>query len=325
MSKAIRFFSLALAFLMLVPLLSVFPVKVSATEQTYDETRDGELLRTVNFLSDDWHPDYQRAANGTSSNMGADVAVSSDGTSVCLTVQNANNKRAMWGGFYPDAADGTPEEIAYHDALAAILPMEPGAVYTMIFDLTLGNDNVAFGIQVDGHNALSISGNGQSRWYSWNDYGQLKNGVVQPGVGNTADDNEKWHYHTAPGVLRCEKQTFAVVTDYDAKTMSLYVKDANDGAFYFCRSICYDDENVWASDYFRCRLVARSVNGTPDETYTAEVANLNIYKGNMMNPLFGDGCRFPYWSHADGDKLLDVNFDADEWHPDYQRLENGTS
>ena len=42
---------------MLFPLFSVFPVRVSATEQTYDETRDGELLRAVNFNADYWYPD----------------------------------------------------------------------------------------------------------------------------------------------------------------------------------------------------------------------------------------------------------------------------
>ena len=310
MSKAIRFFSLALAILMLVPLLSVFPVKVSATEQTYDETHNGELLRTVNFLSDDWHPDYQRAANGTSSNMGADVAVSSDGTSVSLTVQNGNNKRAMWGGFYPGAG---VDEDEYEAALGAALPMCTGAKYTMVFDLTLGHDNVSFGIQVDGHNALSIQGNGQSRWYGWNTVN----------VWNASENNEKWNQHDGVEATERDTHTFAVTVDYDAKTMALYVKNEDDGAFYFCRSMTYDGENVWDSNYFRCRLCVRSLSGTPDETYTAEIANLNIYKGNAMNPLFGKGCRLPsYWSRSDGEKVLDVSYKANGWYHDFATASN---
>ena len=304
MKKAIRFFSLALAILMLVPLLSVFPVKVSATEQTYDETHDGELIRTVNFASDEWKQGFYDGNNSD-----AIAAVSADGTSVAFTVTSNLYKRAMWGGFYPGAG---MDEDEYDEALGAVLPMETGAKYTMIFDLTLGNDNVAFGIMVDGNNALTIQGNGQSRWYGWN--------TVR--VGNTSINDEKWHYHTAAGDSRRDIETFAVTVDYDERTMSLYVKDRDDGNFYFCRSMTYDGTGVWDSAYFRCRLAVRSISGTPDETYTAEISNLNIYKGNAMNPLFGDGYRLPYWAHADGDKLLDVNFNADEWRPAFATENN---
>ena len=304
MKKAIRFFSLALAILMLVPMISVFPVKVSATEQTYDDVHDGELLRTVNFNDPAWKSAFYDA-----NNQDAIAAVSSDGTAVEFTVTSDLYKRAMWGGFYP--SNGMDED-EYEAALGDLQPMEPGAVYTTIFDLTLGNDNVSFGIMVDGYNALSIQGNGNSRWYGWN--------TVR--VGNTSNNDEKWHYHTAAGTTRRDTQTFAVVTDYDAKTMSLYVKDVVDGNFYFCRSITYEGSGVWDSAFFRCRFAVRSLGGTPDETYTAKIANLNVYKGNAMNPLFCDGYQLPYWAHADGDKLLDVNFNAEEWHPEFATEHN---
>ena len=297
MKKAIRFFSLALAILMLVPMISVFPVKVSATEQTYDDVHDGELLRTVNFNADEWKQGFYGNYNN------ANVNVSNDGTSVRLTVQNGTYKCAWWGGYYSNAAAGTPQYNAYQNALAAALPMSAGAKYTMIFDLTLDNDNVGFGIQVDGENTLMICGNGQSRWYGGNSC-QVGNGT----------DSERWSAHMADRTTQRDPQTFAVVLDYDAKTLALYVKDIRDGAFYFCRSISgVALANVWDASVLRCRFHVRSLSGTPDETYAAEVSNLNIYKGNEMNPLFGDGCRFPFWSHADDDKLLNVNFNADEW------------
>ena len=312
MKKSVRFFSLALAFFMLIPMLSAFPVKVSATGATYDGSRDGQLLRTVNFNEDDWLPDFQRAANGTSSNMGADVSVSADGTSVSLTVQNANNKRAMWGGFYSGAEDGSPEDLAYDAALGEVQPMETGVKYTFVFDLTLGNDNVGFGIMADGNNTLVIRGDGQSRWYQWN---TLK-------VGETGNNKRLWSSHIASGTTTRDQHTFAVVVDYDAKTMSLYVLDENYDAFYFCRSITCDDSGVWDSDYLRSRLNVRSLNGTADETYTADVSNLNIYKGDALSPLFGDGYRLPYWTRDDGEKLADVNFNGNEWRQGFATEHN---
>ena len=308
MKKAIRFFSMALAILMLLPMLSAFPVKVRATEQTYATTPNGELLRTVNFNSEEWNPAF-----ADPNNCGADVTVSDDGSAVHFNVLSSSYKRAMWGGFYSGEPDGSPADLAYEEDLGALLPIETGAKYTMVFDLTLGCDNVAFGIQVDGRNALTIQGNGQSRWYSWNDYGQEKNGVVQRGVGNTAANNELWNYHNGTTAFRRGTRTFAVVVDCDAKTMSLYVKNLFNDAFSFCRSIAYDDDLVWDSDYFRCRLNVRAISGTPNDSYTVDVSNLNIYKGNVLNPLYGDDYRMPCWSYSDGAKLLNVNFNAAEW------------
>ena len=267
MKKAIRFFSLALALLMLLPMLSVFPIKVRATEQTYDASRDGELLRTVNFAADEWKQSFY---DGNDSNHDAVASVSDDGASVGFTVTSNLCKRAIWGGFYPGAGVDVDE---YEEALGEALPMETGAKYTMTFDLTLGHDNVSFGIMVDGNNALSIRGNGQSRWYEWN--------TVR--VDNTSVENEKWTKHIAGGTTKRDTHTFAVTVDYDAKTMALYVLDENDGRFYFCRSMTYDGADVWDSDYFRCRFYVRSMYGTPTANTTATVSDLTIYKGIVFD------------------------------------------
>ena len=54
MKKTVRFFSIALALLMILPMLATLPVKVKATEPepTYDTAEDGQLLRAVNFKAD---------------------------------------------------------------------------------------------------------------------------------------------------------------------------------------------------------------------------------------------------------------------------------
>lgn len=301
MKKTARFLSLALVCLMLLPLLSALPVKVKATEPalTYDTAEEGELLRAVNFNESYWKQGF-----ADNNNKGADVVVSEDGTSVKLTVQNANNKRAMWGGFYPGAGQ---DEDEYEAALGAVLPMKAGAKYTMVFDLKLGSDNVAFGIQVDGNNALNIRGNGQSTWWGWN----------TQRVGETEDNNEKWNYHYASGSSKRDKQTYAIVVDYDAETMDLYIVDSTNGCFYFCRSIAYDV--TWDSAYFRCRLSARRISGTPDSSFSADFSNFRIYKGNALKQMSGNGYQLGYLSRMDGDTLLDVDFDseADWWDPGF--------
>lgn len=301
MKKTARFLSIALALLLIVPMLAAFVVSADGpTPKTYDEAADGDLLRTVNFKAAEWHNAF-----ATDSNKGADVEIAEDGSSVKLTVQNANNKRAMWGGFYSGAEDDSPEDIAYDAALGEVLPMKAGVKYTFTFDLTLGSDNVAFGIQVDGQNSLNICGNGQSRWYSWNDNK----------VSNTSDNNEKWNYHYASGSDKRDQQTFAVVLDYDAKTMTLYILDINDGQFYLCRSIYFSDDKVWDSSYFRCRLSVRSIGGTPDGDYFAEVSNLNVYKGDTMN-VVTEAAYTPYDEAQDGDVLYVANFKGDSvWRP----------
>ena len=293
MKKKLRFFSMALAILMILPMLAAIPV--SATDpSTYDLAEAGQLLRSVNFKADYWNTEF-----ASSSNSGADIAVSDDGTSVKLTVNTTSSSRAMWGGFYPDDED----EDEYEAALGDLLPMKAGAKYTMVFDLKLGHDNVGFGIQVDGDNALIIRGNGQSRWLKWNN---LK-------IDETSDNNEKWNYHTASGASKRDKNTYAVTVDYDAKTMELWVVDVSDGAFYFVRSITCEDESVWTSSYFRCRLTARKLDGTANSSYTAEVSNLNIYKGNALKQLSGNSYLLSYWSHLDGDELFDVNFTSTDY------------
>ena len=296
MGKKVRFLSMALAIVMILPMLVVFPITVNATgSSTYDLMADGQWIRTVNFKADYWKPDYHRKSDGTSDNKGADIAVSNDGTTIKLTVQNANNKRAMWGGFYPDDED----EDEYEASLGDILPMKAGVKYTMVFDLKLGSDNVAFGIQVDGNAALAILGNGQTRWYNWNKFAEADGGV------SDGTEGEKWTAHT--DYTRGDTITYAVTVDYDAKTMELWVKDTN-GAFYLCRSITNTHSSVWDSSYFRCRLTVRSWYGTPNSSYYAEVSNLNIYKGKILKQISGDAYLPYYASHVDGNELLDVDF-----------------
>ena len=213
---------------------------------------DNTLLRTVNFKTAGYDPDF-----ADNNNKGADVAISNDGTGVTFTVQNANNQRAMWG-----------------DYVVAPLPLTDGAKYTFIYDLTFGNENVAFGLQVDGNNALVVNGAGGVCWYAWNSTKY-----------NVSDEPSKnWINRT--DVPADAKQTFAVTMDYDANTFALYVKKAN-GSFVLVRSMTLNDCS-WSGSRVRARFYIRRVdtNLVPDATYTAKVENLKIYKGVTASELY---------------------------------------
>lgn len=213
---------------------------------------DNTLLRTVNFKADGYDPGF-----ASDSNKGADVAISNDGTGVTFTIQKTNNQRAMWG-----------------DYVVAPLPLTDGAKYTFIYDLTFGNENVAFGLQVDGNNALVVNGAGGVCWYAWN---STKYNVSE-------EPSKNWTNRT--DVPADAKQTFAVTMDYDANTFALYVKKAN-GSFVLVRSMTLNDCS-WSGSRVRARFYIRRVdtNLEPDATYTAEVENLKIYKGVTASELY---------------------------------------
>ena len=265
---------------------------------------DGDKLLDVNFNAPEWKRSFYNE-----NNCGAIADVSNDGTAVGFTVTTESYKRAIWGGFYPGSG---VDEDEFDEGLGIALPGGDGAKYTLIFDLTLGHNNVGFGIMADGNNDLLIRGNGQSQWYQWN----------TSKVGETSDDNEKWDNHIAVRTTRRDTHTFAVTVDYDAKTMALYVMDESDGCFYFCRSITYDGSGVWDSAYFRCRFYVRSMSGTPNASYTADLKDLKIYKGNALTHQWNNVYTLPYDAHADGDELFKANFLDDGWLPEFATTSN---
>lgn len=217
---------------------------------TYDGADDGDLLQTVNFKATGWEPDF-----ASSSNSGAQVTVSDDGSAVNFKVLTTSSSRAMWG-----------------DQLVEPLPLASGVKYTFVFDLTFGNDGVGFGIIPDGNNGLIIAGNGHVYWYNWNTV-----------AVNKADGNsERWNYIT--DVPSKSKQTFALEMDYSAKTFTLYVQNKN-GTFGFVTSKQYS--NAWEeNDSINCRFHVRKISGTVDDTFTADVSDLKIYKGVSYNDRY---------------------------------------
>ena len=208
------------------------------------ESGEGALLRTVNFHADGYNPDFMTADNDDAT---AEIRGES---SVRLTVKNEGNKRAMWG-----------------DYLVEPLPLYDGVRYTFVFDLTFGCGNVAFGIQTDGNVSLLLDGDGNVYWYSWN----------TKRIGASQKESENWANCT--DVDKTAKQTFAVTMNYDTKTLGLYVKQSN-GSFGFVRSVRYEN-TTWNSTRVRTQFYVRMIDTeqTPDETYTATVENLKIYKG----------------------------------------------
>ena len=210
----------------------------------YDAAAENALLHTVNFNAGGYHPAFADTAN--------DDATASilNNSSVRFTVKNAGNKRGMWGDYTVDP-----------------LPLYGGVKYSFVFDLTLGNENVGFGLQLDGNSALVLDGAGNIYWYEWN----------SRRVGASAKESENWANCT--DVAASEKQTFAVTMDYDAKTLALYVKQSN-GSFGLVRSVRYDNIS-WNGARVRAGFYVRAIDAgqTPDGTYTATVENVKIYKG----------------------------------------------
>ena len=227
-----------------VPVLDANEIGYTA----YQAAPDSSLLRTVNFKQDGWNPEF-----ADSNNLGADVDISNDGTAVTFTVHSNHNKRAMWGNYLVDTLP------LYSGGYNS----SDGVKYTFVYDVTFGNANVGVGLQVDGSIALVVDGAGNSYWYRWND------------KHNASDANTNWLGFT--DVPADEKQTFAVTMDYNAHTFELYVMRSN-GSFAFVRSITRNVED-WSGSRVRPRINVRAITGTPDETYTATVSNLKIYKG----------------------------------------------
>ncbi|MBO6019570.1 MAG: hypothetical protein J6P88_00100, partial [Clostridia bacterium] len=237
-----------------VPILDAGAIGYTA----YQAAADNSLLRTVNFKQDGFNPAF-----ADNNNKGADVEVSNDGTTVTFTVQNANNKRAMWGDYLVDALP------LYGGANA-----QNGVQYTFMYDVILGNENVGFGLQVDGNNALVVDGAGNVLWYEWN----------TKKVSASAEESKNWINHT--DVAPTAKQTFAVTMDYTATNFTLYVKRSN-GTFEKVRSMTYNNCD-WAGSRVRPRFYIRTIDTgiAPDATYTAAVSNLRIFKGTDFSDLY---------------------------------------
>ena len=206
----------------------------------YQAAPDNSLLKTMNFKEAGWNPGF-----ASDSNKGADVALSNDGSSVTFTIHNGDNYRAMWGARLTDT-----------------LPLYDDVQYTFQYDVTFGNENVSVALFPDDDNGLVIYGNGTVQWYRWN---TQRGGISQ-----------KWNNFTDVEGLT---QTFAVAMDYKTEYLYLYVKQSNGTFRYVTRQTCSDPWDAVSRLYCRFRVAGGNKSNPPDETYTATVSNLKIYKG----------------------------------------------
>ena len=247
-------------------------VSSESTEKTpaeiYAEAEDGDLLKAINFNEAYWSDDYFN-----NSHWNTYYIVTDNGNAVKQSIHTkylfgANNKRAMWGGLIAD--EQFPIVNDSDDA-------DSDNCYTVYFDLKFGNDNenVGFGIQVDGTNSLVVDGKGNSYWYNWN----------TQRVGAPTDPNEMWTNKTS--IPATEKQTFAIEIDSNNESMTLYVADS-DGLFNKVRTLTYEAgvdvdsgtpyDAAWIDYNLTCGIYIINISGTVLDRST-EISNLRIYKG----------------------------------------------
>ena len=241
-------------------------VSSESTEKTpaeiYAEAKDGDLLKAINFNEAYWSDDYFN-----SNSWNTYYIVTDNGNAVKQSIHTkelfgANKKRAIWGGLIADERFPIVNDSADSDNC-----------YTVYFDLKFGNDNenVGFGIQVDGSNSLVIDGAGNSYWYNW----------TTQRVGDPTDPNEMWTNKT--GRDKSDKQTFAIEINANTEEMILYVADS-DGLLNKVRTLTYEADPdgaydaAWINYNLTCGIYVMSIDGKVLDRST-EISNLRIYKG----------------------------------------------
>ena len=304
-----KILAVALVIMMTLP-FAAFSVNADTTEaepaeltpaEVYAAAENGDLLQTVNFKADYWSQEF-----ASSSNCGAEVAISEDGSLAKLTVLNTSSKRAMWGGI--DSASKFPlREVTEVKEIVTENPDDPenptityenvygkSNTYTIVYDVDFGNTTAGktvVGLQIDGDNALCVDGYGFSYWYAWN-----TKAVDKP--NETTESGYKWNYHITQD--KSEKQTFAVEIDPAKNEMTLYIKDI-DGSFGKVRTMTYDGAKIGNN-----LNATVTIRGTVADNSWAEVSDIQIYKG-LISEIKVD--RAAEYENAEvGDLLNTVDF-----------------
>ena len=282
MKKTIRFFSIALALLMILPMLAALPVKVNATEpaigynKTYAAASDGELLYKADFRGNDGVWTTGAVWNG----MVAGVA--SDGSSVTLRPTGSGDARgSAWG-----------------KALNTTNYRAIGCAYTVTFTVEGSNDNQYVGFYPDWKTGFIITP------------GQKKVSVGQSLEGQTADltavaGNTTYTSRTSGA------QTYAVefaVSDtkngdyYVCTTYKLYVKDGAQWKLIRELNETERSKMTWSDEDYEVvlRFFRNTVSGQTGQTVT--VSDLNVYKGLIVPSAIA------YADAEDGDLLYHADF-----------------
>ena len=286
------------------------PVKLTPAEK-YAAAKDGDLLQTINFKADYWSHEF-----ASSSNCGANVEVSEDGSMAKLTVLNTSSKRAMWGSMSDESRfplREVTETIENPDD-----PENPTLVYgksnnyTIVYDVDFGNtgeSKTIVGLQIDGDHALCVDGYGYSYLYAWN--------TKKVDLSTVGDD--KWNYHISQS--KSDKQTFAVEIDTENNVMTLYIKDIDD-SFGKVREMTYDGATIGKN-----LNATVTIRGQVASDSWAEVSNIGIYKGLVAETLTvtepepepepDNGKGEIYAAAKDGDVLQEINFKGEYWNNEF--------
>ncbi|MBO4283678.1 MAG: hypothetical protein J5958_03540 [Clostridia bacterium] len=291
MKKSVRFLSLALVALMILPILSALPVKVRATEpalgynKTYAAASDGELLYRANFsgTSGVWSP-----KGGWD---GMDAAVAPDGNSVALKPvvkeENPENK-CCWGN-------------ALNDTNYTAI----GCSYTVTFTLEGSDDDQYIGFYPEWHTGFVFKP------------GQKKVSIGSEGSRTgvagersyTARTSGAQTYAVEFAVSNTKNGNYYVCTDY-----RLYVKDGSQWKMIWNLNESQRGNMKWSdADPEMVLRFFRSPTSSGQRSGTVTVSDLNVYKGLIVPSAVA------YADAEDGDLLYHADFNgtAGVWSPDY--------
>ena len=291
MKKSVRFLSLALVALMILPILSVFPAKVSATEpalgynKAYNAASDGDLLYKADFRGTTgvWSP-------GTAW-CGMVATKAADGSNVKLKPQSGGDARGC----------------AWRGELNTTNYTAIGCSYTITFTLDGSNDDQYVGFFPDWKNGFIITP-GQKK---------VSVGRCDGGVNLTAIAGEETYTGGGDGAQSYAVE-FAVGNSksgnyYVVSTYKLYVRNGAEWTLIRELNASQRGQMNWSDGdpevvlgFFR-----NPVDGQLNQTVT--VSNLNVYRGLCAEDLGVTA----YEAAAEGDLLYRADFNGTTgvWSP----------
>ncbi|MBP5349800.1 MAG: hypothetical protein J6Z13_05570 [Clostridia bacterium] len=282
MKKAFRLFSIALALLMILPMLVSLPVKVSATEpaigynKTYAAASDGELLYKADFrgTSGVWSPGAAWC--------GMTATKAADGSNVKLKPQSGGDARGC----------------AWRGELNTTNYTAIGCSYTITFTLDGSNDDQYVGFFPDWKTGFIITP-GQKK----TSVGQCDGGVNLTAVAGeetyTGGGDGAQSYAVEFSVGSTKNGNYYVVSAY-----KLYVRDGVEWTLIRELNASQRSQMCWSDGdpevvlgFFR-----NPVEGQLNQTVT--VSDLKVYRGLCADSLGVTA----YEAAQDGDLLYRANF-----------------
>ena len=279
MKKTVRFFSLALAILLILPTLAALPIKVGATEpaigyhEPYDDAIYGDLLYRANLKSGTsgvWTP--------STAWCGMTTTAASDGSSVSLKPVSGGDARGC----------------VFRGELNTSNYTAVGSAYTVTFTLDASNEDQYVGFYPDWCSGFIITPGQKKVSVGKNAESQDPN--LTAIAGNTT-------YTGGGDGAQTYAVEFAVDDSYNCTTYKLYVEDGGHWKLIRELNSSQRSKTNWSAGdpevvlaFFR-----NPVDGQLNQTVT--VSDLNVYKGLCVDPPAK-----AYAAAEDGDLLYHADF-----------------